>query len=68
VTRIPFFLPEDAEVKLSIRHINGQLVKSIEGNYEKGNNDIILQNIPRGIYYYTLEVDRYLITKKMVRL
>lgn len=68
MTRIPFFLPEDAEIKLSVRHINGQLVKSIEGNYEKGNNDIILQNIPRGIYYYTLEVDRYLITKKMVRL
>ena len=58
-TLIPFHLPHDAQVKISIMSISGQTIYQTTLWGKKGDNDFILQtkHIPNGIYFYILECD-----------
>ena len=67
-TRVNFYLPDHSEATLSVRDLNGKLVAEYSADFSKGNNTLIIKDIPKGVFYYTLSVDRYLITRKMVKL
>ena len=67
-TRVNFYLPEDSDATLTIRDLNGKIVSEFSSEFSQGNNTLLIKDIPRGVFYYTLEVDRYLITRKMVKL
>jgi hypothetical protein len=67
-TKISFYLPEDAMATLTIRDLNGKVVANYDSEFTKGNNTLIVKDIPKGVFYYTLNVDRYIITRKMVKL
>ncbi len=68
-TIIGFVLPEDSRATLKIMDVTGKLIKSYEGNYSKGLNQI---NITKselnlaGVLYYQLETDQFNATKKMI--
>ncbi|MDG1295492.1 MAG: HYR domain-containing protein, partial [Saprospiraceae bacterium] len=67
-TRVNFYLPEDSDATLTIRDLNGKIVSEFSSEFTQGNNTLLIKDIPRGVFYYTLEVDRYLISRKMVKL
>jgi len=70
-TRITFELPEAAKVRLAVQDVTGKIVKSISGKYDQGEHTLVLngEEIPRGVLYYTLEVnDDFAKTKKMIRI
>ncbi|MBN2858527.1 MAG: T9SS type A sorting domain-containing protein, partial [Candidatus Delongbacteria bacterium] len=68
VTQIKYDLSKTANVKLSVYNIYGQLI-SVLANSKKhaGCHTIEFNgsNLNSGIYYYTLEIDGLVITKKM---
>jgi large repetitive protein len=56
---------------LTIRDVKGALIYRVEGNYTKGNNQVILkqeQLRASGVLYYTLQTNDFTATKKMVLL
>lgn len=68
-TKIGFDLPADAPAKLVIYDVAGKVLKTIEGDYKKGNNTIMLSTkdiSAPGILYYRLESGFYSATKKMM--
>ncbi|AEE52990.1 T9SS type A sorting domain-containing protein [Haliscomenobacter hydrossis] len=68
-TVIRFKLPKATAATLSIRDVKGALLYQVEGNYAKGNNQVILkeeQLRTNGVLYYTLETKDFIATKKMV--
>ena len=68
-TSISFELPEAADVILSIYNVNGQSVETLaEGMLSAGNHSFIwnAQNMPSGVYFYSLEANGAVQTKKMV--
>ena len=68
-TLIGFHLPAEAEATLTVFDLNGQVVKTIKGNYAAGYNSVILtdQDVPAsGVYYYRLESGTYVASKKMI--
>ncbi len=70
-TNISFELPEAGKAVLTLYDMTGQLVKVIEGEYNKGLQSIQLQkkDIPAvGLLYYRLDSGNYSATKKMIRL
>ena len=66
-TTIGFVLPQAGEAQFLIHGTNGQLIKSIQGTFEAGYNEIHLKGseLPEGVLYYTLETDDFRMTKKM---
>lgn len=70
-TIIRFQLPNASNATLTIYNLNGQVVKTVAGEFGKGVHEIKLErgSLPNtGIYYYTLETPGYVSTKKMTLL
>jgi uncharacterized repeat protein (TIGR01451 family) len=70
-TAIGFYLPKATKGVLTIRDVKGALIYRVEGNYAKGNNQLILkqdQLRASGVFYYTLQTNDFTDTKKMVLL
>jgi hypothetical protein len=70
-TAVNFYLTQAAKAVLTIRDVKGALIYRVEGNYPKGNNQLILkqeQLKASGVLYYTLETEDFTDTKKMVLL
>ena len=68
-TVIGFELPSASKVLLKIYDVEGKLIKTIEGEYDKGYNKIVLDgqlSETSGLLYYTLETDQFRATKTMM--
>ena len=68
-TLIGFHLPADAPATLTVYDVNGQVIKSISGNYKEGYNSVTLMagEMPTsGVLFYRLESGQYTASKKMV--
>ena len=68
-TRIGFTLPDGGAADVKVFDINGRVVKSIRGNYQKGYNEIIIHKNElnaSGIYYYQLQSNGFTASKKMI--
>ena len=70
-TTIEFDLPEADQVSLKILDVKGRLIKTTQGDFEKGKNRIKLEeeNFPtNGIYFFQLETSRESKTGKMLKI
>ena len=71
-TNVSFTLPETGAATLSIYDINGRLVNRVNNTYSKGVNNITIDaadlSVSGGIFYYTLEANGQIATKKMILL
>jgi len=68
-TNIGFYLEKPGAVELSIKDVNGRLVKSIQANYDAGFQQVQLNrtDLPNsGLYFYQLRVDGFVETKQMI--
>ncbi|NND33886.1 MAG: T9SS type A sorting domain-containing protein, partial [Saprospiraceae bacterium] len=68
-TIISFNLPKNMEADIIIYNINGQILKSIHGQFVNGVNQISVSRdlfSVGGIYYYQLRTSDYQNTKRMV--
>ncbi len=68
-TQIRFALTKIAEVKLDVYNISGQKVAELANRTLNAGNhavDFDGSGLNSGLYYFTLEVDGYAITRKMV--
>ena len=68
-TIIGFNMPEASAATLTITDVSGKVVKTIEGEYAKGYNEISLErrDLPAtGILYYQLDTDNDSDTKMML--
>ena len=66
-TSIPFYLPQEANVTLSVLGVNGQLLFSKEIHAMAGKNvyELDVNNLASGIYYYAMEYKGQRLVKKM---
>jgi hypothetical protein len=70
-TLIGFYLPKAAKGTLTIRDAKGSLVYSAKTQYVKGENTVLIKRNElreSGVFYYTLETEDFVDTKKMVLL
>ncbi|MFK7806520.1 MAG: T9SS type A sorting domain-containing protein, partial [Saprospiraceae bacterium] len=69
-TVIGFDLPAAMSAQLVIFDASGRQLQSIEGDYNKGYNQVSLssENLTRGVLYYQLITDDYTATNKMVKI
>jgi pimeloyl-ACP methyl ester carboxylesterase len=75
-TTISFDLPRDANVRLSVYNVKGELVSNlIDGRMEKGHREIVWnatddrgRRVASGVYFYRLTTGGLVRTKKMVLL
>jgi hypothetical protein len=68
-TSIGFFLPEAAETTISIHDVSGRVVKMIRGEFNQGENQVILKRneLPdTGMLYYTVTSGEHTATRKMM--
>jgi hypothetical protein len=68
-TQIDFYLPQADEVHFEVRNSAGQVVKVIRGWYDAGTHQVRLDRsalIATGIYYYTLQTSREVLTKQLM--
>jgi hypothetical protein len=66
-TKIAFMLPEANQATIKIFNQNGQIVKQIEGFYEKGYNELKINDFSTsGIYFYQLETSTHHAMKKLI--
>ena len=68
-TIISYNLPDNADVKLYIHNVNGQLIQTlIEEKQTAGQYQIKwnLDNLLSGIYFYTLKTENNIMTKKCI--
>ncbi len=68
-TLIGFELPIESKASLLIIDIAGKIIKEIRGDFQKGYNEIKIQNtdLPSGgVYYYQMLTSNQKITKKLV--
>ena len=67
-TKINFSLPQDQEVTIRIFDIDGKAVKVIKGDFNKGLNEITIQEgdlLSSGMYLYEMRSEGFIETKKM---
>ena len=66
-TVIPFSLPEDATVTLTVMSASGQLLRSevIEAAAGENSFSLNVENLAAGIYYYTMEFKGQRLVRKM---
>lgn len=70
-TSIGFVLPESEQIALHFYNQWGQLVKQINGWYEKGTHNVTIHHSDMGnsgLYFYQLQTQKGIITKKMILL
>ncbi len=68
-TTIPFDLPENSHVRLSLINILGEKTTEIvNGEYSAGHHEIVFtaKNLASGVYFYKIETERYISVKKLV--
>ena len=68
-TLIGFHLPVDAPATITIYDMDGKTIKAIQGQYKSGYNSVTLttDDLPSsGVYYYRLESNGFMASKKMV--
>lgn len=68
-TQIQFYLPRAMEATLSIYDVNGRLVRVVNGNYERGLQQLNFNRaeLPAtGVLYYTLKAGDFTATNKMI--
>jgi len=68
-TTIGFQLPEGTRASIRISDVTGRLLKTIEGEFSRGYNEIRLQRseLPAtGVLTYTIQTDRHTATRKMI--
>lgn len=67
-TVIGFNLPEENVALLTLYDMTGKVLKTIEGVFDGGYNEISLvsKELPSGVLYYRLESGSYSASKKMV--
>ena len=69
VTTISFDLPETTTVQLMIFDVSGKLMKSINGEFNKGYNEVQINKselAENGVYFYTLETAGHVAKKRMI--
>jgi hypothetical protein len=70
-TVIGFDLPEDQEARLTILNVSGQIVHMVEGQFERGYNEIEIRTedlLESGVYYYRLDCAGSSQTLKMINI
>jgi hypothetical protein len=69
-TEIRFALPTASDVTINIYSITGQVVGTISGHYEAGNQSVVWDgsNVASGIYFYKLNAGSFSQTMKMTLL
>lgn len=68
-TNIGFNLTHDSPVCLTITNMNGQVVKTIKGNYKAGYNSMTIRKNDletKGLFFYRLENSEFSATKKLL--
>lgn len=68
-TQVSFYLPQASQATLTILDVHGKVIKSIQGDYEKGEHSIVLnrQDIAgSGLFYYQLATAAGKVTKTML--
>ena len=66
-TVIPFNVPEDANVTLTVMSVNGQMLYTTEISATAGENsyELNVEGLSAGIYYYTMEYKGQRLVRKM---
>jgi hypothetical protein len=62
-------LPSEMSAKVSISDVNGRVLRTYEGVYPAGLNELFLKRSEvgaTGVLYYTLETENYKVSKKMI--
>jgi len=66
-TTIGFNMADAGKASISIMSIDGKSLKTINGEFAKGYNEVIISDLnATGVVYYTLNADGFTATKKMV--
>ena len=67
-TFIGFELPAAAAIELNILDMQGQVIQTKKGNFEKGQQQIEVRanELPNGTYYYQLVTPYGIAAKKMI--
>ncbi|MFT4759688.1 MAG: hypothetical protein ACI9LN_001653 [Saprospiraceae bacterium] len=67
-TNIQFELPAAATVKMTIQNSRGEVMRVVQDDFAKGLNDVLIgkNGLSGGVYYYTLETDGFVETRRMV--
>jgi len=68
-TVIGFSLPESMSANLTVYDVTGKVLKSIEGDFVKGYNQVSLDQkevSTSGVLYYQLDTEDYTATRKMI--
>ncbi len=68
-TTIGFILPEASNATLTIMDVSGRVLKSIEGDYTKGYNEVTINRSElgaAGVLYYQLDTEDHTATRKMI--
>ena len=67
-TKVGFELPSSGQTEFLIMDARGKVLKKIMDEFPAGYNEIVLErgNLPAGLLYYTLKVNGYSATRKMV--
>ena len=68
-TIIGFRLAEDSEVTLTIFDVTGKVVRTIDGKFNRGYNELRLNDLgdwTGQVYYYRLDTEGFSATKKMI--
>ena len=68
-TVIRFTLPSSSSAVLSITDVAGKVVKVIDGDFNKGVNEVTIDNGDLGadgVYYYQLQSNDHIATRKMI--
>ncbi len=68
-TIVGFELPLSADATFTVLDVTGKVVKTVNGNFAKGYNEIELSKSDlgaAGVYYYQLESGDFTATKKMI--
>jgi len=66
---IPFYLPKNAVIDISLYDIKGSFIKRIlYGSFTSGNHSVTLKTngLATGIYFYILNTNNYSLTKKLL--
>ncbi len=68
-TNIGFVLPSAMEATITVYDVTGRLIRSVEGDFTKGYNQVQFRNTDlgvSGILYYRLNAGEFTATRKMV--
>lgn len=68
LTMVPYFLPENGKVTLTLRDVLGREVRSFSGDQAQGLQqwNLNVAELPSGVYYYSLQFGDQQLMKRMV--